>query len=528
MSVDPSSRSATDRRVLVASVFVVGLCSIVYELLVSTTSSYFLGDSVRQFSITIGTYMAAMGAGSYLVRYVRGAGPARDLAAFVWVELALGLVGALSVPLLYYYFATHGYGGFQAVMLALVVGIGVLTGLEIPLLTRLLAPHFAGEEALSNVLTLDYLGALAATLLFPFVLLPVVGVFQSSIAFGLVNVLVATYTAFHFRENPRRARQLLLCGAGALALVASLGLSAKLLSAWEDALYRDPIVYTETTPYQTLTVTRSGDDTRLYLDHVIQWSTRDEYRYHESLVHPALLAAATPPRRVLVLGGGEGLAVREILRHRSVREVVVVDIDTAIFRLAREHRQVRAANAGALDDPRVTALARDAFVYVHEATEPFDAIVVDLPDPTTDATARLYSVAFFRQCARLLAAGGTLVTQATGPFHTREAFWCIGATVRAGLAASGGGGGYAVEPYHSYVPAFGDWGFWLARPGGGAGLREPDFPTRYFSARQWALDRHFPSDLDAADVVPNRLDRPVLLDYYLDEWRSWSGEKQVW
>ena len=504
---------AGERRALVASVFVVGLCSIVYELLVSTTSSYFLGDSIRQFSLTIGVYLAGMGLGSYLVRFLRG----EAVGLFVRAELALGLVGGLSVPLLYGYFAAVGYAGFQAVMLATVATVGTLTGLEIPLLTRLLAPHFRGEEALSNVLTLDYVGALAATLLFPFVLLPLVGVFQSSLAFGAVNVAVAIYAALRLGRGERR---LAIAGAALLALLgAGFGLSAKLLAAWRDALFRDPIVYTEQTPYQSLTMTRRGDDTRLYIDRVIQWSATDEYRYHESLVHPTL-SSVHAPRRVLVLGGGEGLAVREVLRHESVDSVTVVDIDPAVFRLARTQPQLLRLNERALFDPRVRTVARDAFVFLREVTTPYDAIVVDLPDPSTDAVARLYSVEFFRLCRRALRAGGGLATQATGPFHTRRAFWSIGATLReAGFGES--------RPYHAYVASFGEWGFWMS-PGELGGPRDVDFPTRYYTPGQFAHDTHFPADIGPVAVEPNGLDRPVLLDYYLDDWRRWSGERTVW
>ncbi len=491
----------------------VGLCSIVYELLISTTSSYLLGDSITQFSITIGTYMAAMGLGSYLVRYLSGGA----LQLFVVTELALGVVGALCVPILYGYFAEVGYGGFQAVMLGLVAVIGTLTGLEIPLLTRLLGPHFAGETALSNVLTLDYVGALAATLLFPFVLLPFVGVFQSSIAFGMVNVAVACYTARRFRDELPGASRYVLLGSTLLVLLALLfGLSAKLLAGWQDRLFRDPVVYAQTTPYQTLTMTRAGDDLRLYIDRVIQWSAEDEYRYHESLVHPAMLSVAAP-RRVLVLGGGEGLAVREILRHSEVDSVTVVDIDPAIFGLARTHRQLLAVNGRSLLDPRVRAVAEDAFVFLSRGTGTYDVIVADLPDPTNESVARLYSVEFFTLCARHLAPGGAFVTQATGPSHTNDAFWCIGAGVRAGVAEA--------VPYHSYVPSFGDWGFWLA--GGRSSLRAPDFPTRYFTPAQFALDRRLPKDLWVGEgTAASTLNRPILLDLYLADLRR--GEVQVW
>ncbi len=508
----------SNRAVLVASIFVVGLCSIVYELLISTTSSYFLGDSIKQFSITIGVYMAAMGLGSFLVRYLQG----HALQLFVKVEVVLGLIGALSVPVLYWWFARFGYDWFQLVMLGFVIAIGTLTGLEIPLLTRLLQPYFRGEEALSNVLTLDYIGALAATLLFPFILLPFVGVFQSSIVFGIVNVVVACYAAWHFRQNPRRRTSIAFAGLSLLCLLGLLSLSAKLLEDWRGDLFRDRIVYTETSPYQTLTVTQANADTRLYIDRVIQWSSIDEYRYHESLVHPAMLSVLSP-KHVLVLGGGEGLAVREILKHESVDSITVVDIDPAIFRLARTQRQLLSLNGRALFDPRVRTVAEDAFVFLRSAKQQYDVIIADLPDPTTDAVARLYSLEFFRLCRQHLRQGGAFATQATGPYHTSRAFWSIGATV----AEAWDDDSAAAEliSYHSYVPSFGDWGFWLV-PGGAS--RAPDFAVRYYSQEQFMRDQQFPQDMQREEVEVNTLDRPRLLDYYLEDWRRWSGEKVVW
>jgi len=521
----------SDRAVLIASVFVVGLCSIIYELLISTTSSYFLGDSITQFSITIGVYMAAMGLGSFFIRYLKG----DTLLLFVKVELALGVFGALSVPVLYLWFSTYGYNWFQTVMLSFVVVIGTLTGFEIPLLTRLLQPHFNGEEALSNVLTLDYVGALGATLLFPFILLPFIGVFQSSIIFGIVNVLVALYTVFHFRQNPKRAKFIVISIGLLIALGVLLGLSAKLLEDWRGKLFRDPIISTETTPYQSLTMTRKGNDTRLYIDRVIQWSSTDEYRYHESLVHPALLSVETP-KQVLVLGGGEGLAVREILRHPQVDSVTVVDIDPAIFNLAQTQRQLLDLNQRALFDPRVRTVAQDAFVFLFEATKQYDVVIADLPDPTNDAIARLYSVEFFRLCRRVLRKGGALATQATGPFHTKKAFWCIGETLEEAFnltkqlntAPAQDSTASSLIPYHTYVASFGDWGFWLLPGNKGEGFRKLPFSPKYYSRQQFRVDAMFPRDMGPINVKPNTLDQPRLLEYYLEDWKRLSGEKVVW
>ena len=160
---NPAAPSSTHVKVLIFSTFIAGLCSIVYELLIATTGSYFLGDSIRQFSLVIGFYMAFMGVGSYLSRLI----PDRLLLqAFVLFEILLGLAGGLSVPLLYFSFAYLEF--FQGALLLATSLVGVLIGLEIPLLSRLMSHNFPLKDNISNILSLDYLGALIATLLFPF------------------------------------------------------------------------------------------------------------------------------------------------------------------------------------------------------------------------------------------------------------------------------------------------------------------------------------------------------------------------
>ncbi len=511
----PPQSPAGERLVLIGSIFIAGLCSIIYELLISTTSSYFLGDSVVQFSITIGVFMAAMGLGAWMSRVFQHDLPVR----FIEVELLLGIVGGISVPLLYYAFAENGGGlRFSILMISLIVIIGALTGLEIPLLTRIMKQYYPLKINLSNVLSLDYLGALAATLLFPFVLLPWLGVFASSLVFGLVNILLAGLNLRVFRNllsRRRRRRYGMAWGVLTAGFIIALFLSGAFLAQWQDQLFRDRIVYAKTTPYQNLVLTKRGEEVRLYIDRIIQFSSFDEYRYHESLVHPAF-SVAPYHRRVLVLGGGEGLAVREILKYPAVEAVVVVDIDPEVFRLGRTNPHVTALNGGALDDERVTTIAQDAFRYLQAPHPPFDLVIVDLPDPSNENLARLYSREFFMLIFKQLTPNGIMVTQATSPFHTRKAFWCIAATVRAA-------GFTSTRPYHAYVPSFGDWGFVL-----GAKTERPpeniriDVPTHFLNDTTVRRLFYFEPDLRLDSILPSTLDRPRLLEYYLADWRRWS------
>jgi spermidine synthase len=497
--------------VLVVAIFVAGLCSIVYELLIGTASSYFLGDSIQQFSITIGLFMAAMGLGSYLSRGLTD----RALRQFVVVEIALAIIGGCSIPALYVLFAFTEL--YQPAMMLLIVVIGGLTGLEIPILVMMLRRQTTLKKNLSNVLSLDYLGALAATLLFPFVLLPMLGIFRSSLAVGLLNLVIALVVLRAFRDELEPAAHQSYVTWSALAGVALIGMfigSPHLLKPWHNAVYEDRVVMVKETPYQKIVMTRGGDDVRLFLDGNLQFSSVDEYRYHEALVHPAMAAA---PRRanVLVLGGGDGMAVREILKHADVERVTLVDLDPAMTELALNHPVLIQLNQRALEDARVTVVNDDAMLYLRAATERWDVIIGDLPDPNNTGLSRLYSREFFGLVKRRLAETGLFITQATSPMFARKAFWCIDASIR--------GAGMVTKPYHAYVPSFGDWGFVMAsrHPVNVEGLHI-EVPTRFLDDETVPRLFVFERDLRGGDVELSTLDEPKVLTYYLAGWKRWD------
>ena len=516
----PAPLSDRQVRVLLTSVLVVAACGLLYELIVGTLSSYLLGNSTLHFSLTIGGFMTAMGLGSLLSRRVHG----DPLAWFVGVELAIAAAGGGAAALLYaaYAWAPALYHG---VMAAAVLVIGALVGLEIPLVARAL--DRAGRQrrdTVANVLAVDYVGALVAALAFPFILLPGLGVLRTSFVAGAVNLGVVAACLWAFKRPLGRRWRPLALAAGALAvpLVAGVAGSAWLSASLEAELYRAPILHAERSPYQKLVVTRSGaGDTRLFLDGALQFATSDEYRYHESLVHPALALAARR-QRLLILGGGDGLAVREALKWPGVQTITLVDLDPAVTRLARRHPALREANGGALDDPRVTLVHEDAYAFVEAARDTWDAVIVDLPDPNHESLAKLYSRPFYALLRQRLGAGATVAVQSTSPYFAREAFWSIVATAEAAELNP--------VPYHVYVPSFGDWGFFLGsthnvRPDRFAARLGPlaGAPLRFLTPEAFAAARTFTPDLARpAGVRVNTLDEPVLLDYYQTGWQQWQ------
>ena len=498
---------------LLVSVFVVAACGLVYELAAGALASYLLGDSVLQFSTVIGTYLFAMGLGSWASRLVE-----RELVAlFLRVELAVGLVGGLMPAALFTaYSVLPGSGGasFRALLYGLVLLVGVLVGLEIPLVMRILKRHFreryALKELVSQVLTFDYLGALVVAVAFPLLLLPQLGLVRTGVLFGLLNAAVAVWALWLFRgELARRRANALACAAAVLVLGGAM-VGADALTSWaEDRFYGDHIIVRENSDYQRVVVTSGPTGVRLYLNGNLQFHSRDEYRYHEALVHPAL-AAQGAPRKVLVLGGGDGMAVREVLRYPGVEQVVLVELDPHIVALFRDHALLRRLNDDSLHSPKLRIVQADAFTWLEQHDEMFDAIVIDFPDPTNFSLGKLYTTTFYERVDRHLAAGGFAVVQTTSPLLARRSFWTVVATVEAvGLTAT---------PYHAHVPSFGEWGFVLMS-------RRPWQPPRTLppGLRFLTVDGlnallQFPPDMARVDVQPNRLSNQVLVHTFEEEW----------
>ncbi len=512
-SPEPSGaeRPAT-AKLLYVNVLILASCGLIYELLAGTLGSYLLGDSVTQFSLVIGLYLSAMGVGAWLSRHLSG-----NLARrFIEVELAVALVGGTSAPILY--FAFSQVQSFQLVLLGFVLAIGTLVGLELPLLMRLCQSQVAFKDLVAQVLTFDYAGALLASLLFPLVFVPQLGLVRTSLIVGLGNALVALWGTWILKDSlprpgPLRVRAALVI----LGLTVGVAFSSRLTTWAESSMYADEIVFSRSSTYQRIVVTKSRAGFQLFLNGNLQFASADEYRYHESLVHPALLAAGAtkPVRRVLVLGGGDGLALREVLAHDSVEAVTLVDLDPAMTDLGSDFAPLAELNRHAFADPRVSVVNDDAMIWLETAPPGWDAAIVDFPDPNNYALGKLYTRRFFQLLARRLSEGGAIGVQATSPLFARRAYWCIIETMRAS--------GLHVHPYQTTVPSFGVWGFALARREPFEPPREPPgLPLRYLDAEALGAMFRFPTDMAPVQVEINRLDNQQLVRYYDADWRRWQ------
>jgi len=493
--------------VLLFSILIVALCGIVYELIIGTISSYLLGNSVYQFSLTIGFFMFAMGLGSLISKYFSE----QYVRNFILVEIAIALIGGISSVLLFmaFPFARILY---ELVMYSLIMVIGALVGMEIPILTTLLAKNKKIKDSIADVMSLDYVGALIGSVSFPLLLLPSLGLIQSSFAIGLINILVATVNVLVFRRVLVHFRWMMLTCIAVLALLIACVLFGTYITRYaEKHLYFDQIIYTEQTPYQKLVVTRSTNtrEQRLYIDGHIQFSSRDEYRYHEYIVHP-LLAIEGKRENVLILGGGDGLAAREVLKYKDVKRVDLVDIDPEMLRIARELPILRRLNNKSLEDSRLRSYSEDAFSFINQVGIAYDRVIVDMPDPHNEAINKLYSREFYSMIAKRMAPGGVIVTQSSSPFYTRRVFWCIEETLSQVFADT--------LSYHTALPSFGIWGFNLARRG------EPlpeafnfDVPTRAITDQSMLAALEFDKDMMKVDTPVNSIMEPKLYQLYIED-----------
>ncbi len=507
--------------ILFLNVMIVATCGLIYELLAGTLASYVLGDSVTQFSLIIGIYLFSMGVGSWLSRFIE-----TDLERrFIDVELGVAIIGGASAPLLFLTFAHLSY--FQVVLYGVVFVIGTLVGLEIPLLMRILKDNLDFKELVARVLAFDYIGALAASLLFPIFLVPQLGLVRTSLVFGILNAGVGLWGTWLLRPLIKgRVTGLRVRAVVVIALLAVGVIKADALTSLaEDAMFADDIVYAKTTHYQRIVVTRGRAGFQLFLNGNLQFSSTDEYRYHEALVHPAMMLASEgegdggnnsrAPRRVVVLGGGDGLAVREILKYPSVESVTLVDLDNDMTELSRRFPPLAELNRGALDDPRVRVVNADAMIWLEEANDLFDAAIIDFPDPNTFALGKLYTTRFYRLLKTRLAPHAAVSIQSTSPLFARASFWCIVRTLEAA--------GFSVRPYYTAVPSFGVWGYALARDGAPF-----DPPARAPSGLRFLDDASMramfvlPVDLGPVPVEINRLDNQTLVRYYESEWRRYE------
>lgn len=494
---------------LLFSVFIIATCGLVYELIHAAIASYLLGDSITQFSTVIGVYLFSMGIGSYLSKYVKK----NLIHVFIRVELIIGLLGGCSSALLFYLFQNGS--NFHVALYGMVSLIGILVGLEIPLLMRILKDRWEFSELVSKIFTFDYIGALLASLLFPLILVPHLGLLRTAFLFGIMNLLIGLWTVYLFRNKLRSVTGYYITGGIFLTILLCGIIYATRFMEWlETSNYSDSIIYSKSTSYQRIVITRHRDDLRLYLNGNLQFSSRDEYRYHEALVHP-VLAQGVRGGDVLILGGGDGIAAREVLKYPDIKSITLVDLDPMMTELFSTHPVLCALNNNSLSSTKVNIINADAFVWLKETNRKnYDAIIIDFPDPSNFSLGKLYSTAFYRLIKSNLKPAGVGVVQSTSPLFARQSFWCIDETLRCV--------GFVTQPYHTYLPSFGEWGFIKFTMD--RFEKDYQFPkeVQFITLEGMSNMTHFPPDMDHIVAEPNSLNNQMLVHYFEKEWSKYT------
>ena len=529
--------------------FVMGACGLAYEYTLSKVASDLLGNPARQWAIIIGIMMFFMGVGSDLQKYLTNK---NLLDKFIAVEIFIGILGAFGpISLLYMYGIQPDY--YILVQFFFIAGIGLGIGIEIPLITRINETYTKELKInLAGVLKMDYIGALAGSLIWIFLLPKFFTLIQSAFVLGIFNIIIGAFSLYFFRKLVCHKKAILIFTCAALIAV-SLGyhFSIKWTSFSEQYLYRDRIVFSHTTPYQHIILTESrAGDVSCYINGHLQFNSYDEYIYHENLIHPAF-AIAPYKKNILILGGGDGLALREVLKYPEVEKVTLCDIDPMMTTLAKENSYFCSLNDNSLENSRLTILKNNALIptgkelllidkiekevniinidaakFVEQISGVYDIIIIDFPDPNSQDLSKLYSKLFYKNVVKKLSAYGIIVQQSSSPFHAKEAFLCIGRTMK--------NSGLEVIPFHDNVPTFGDWGWWI---GGSANFYSSEMisdklqsltyisvPTKYLTPDLIAASLIFgKNQLITEQTDINTIISNKAFDYYLKSWQRVSN-----
>jgi spermidine synthase len=539
--------------------FASGACGIILEYIQASLASMILGNSFEQWAMVIGLMLFWMGFGSLIQSKIS---KTFLIPAFILVETGLALAGGFSPTLTYLAYSHTAH--YSLVLYFFVSFIGIMIGLEIPVIIRI-NNDFAKELStnLGNILSADYLGSLIGSFIYVFVLLRFTPITQAAFFTAGANFFLALITFAYFTKKRLIRRPALLAflmTAACSVLLYGLFHTRDWNTRIEQPLYDDPIVFSSTSRYQHIVITHYPplDDIRLFLNGNLQFSSVDEKRYHEPMVHPAMNLAPVHSR-VLILGGGDGCALREVLKYPEVKEVLLVDLDPAMTELARTHPLLTRINRDAFKDARLSVTADqgisdggpsqiyvdlpesrkqapapartqrvasvrymnvDADRFLDRAGGAFDVIIIDMPDPSTPELAKLYSKEFYQKVRMHLSQHGIAVVQATSPYLARESFLCIGRTLESA--------GFATLPYHENVPSFGDWGWFIAWHGNlnrkkvMARIDRLDISveTQFLTPALFQSERVFGKGaLETSNRHINTLLHPVLLSIYNHE--SW-------
>jgi spermidine synthase len=520
----------TPSRTLKIALFATGLSGIVAEYILSTLATYFLGDSVKQFTLIVSVMLFSMGLGSRLSQFFKK----NLIELFIACELILSVLVSFCSLLTYGIASVSEWIG--VVIYTLSVLIGLLIGFEIPLVTRINENYEELRFNISSVMEKDYYGSLLGGVFFAFIGLPFIGLTYTPFILGIINFLVGVLVLFTLTSlfaAKWQARLKLISLAVLGVIIFGLVAAKPIVMYGEQKRYKDKIVFEEQSRYQKIVMTQYKDDYWLYLNSHLQFSTFDEWLYHEPLVHPVMQFATQSENKnntrgkkegkidVLILGGGDGCAAREVLKYDNINSITLVDLDPSMTKLGKENPIITKVNQNSLNNERVKVYNSDAFNFLADSMVFYDVMIVDFPDPKTIEVNRLYTLEFYQLCYQHLRPQGIMITQAGSPYYATKAFDCIDKTMQAA--------GFQTLPMHNQVLTMGEWG-WVI---GNKTLKSEDLKkamqslqiknieTKWLNndamlqitsfGKQWKI-----SEEEINELEVNTIHNPVLYRYYQD------------
>ena len=504
--------------VLKAAIFATGFAGIVAEYILSTLATYFIGNSIFQWTIIVSLMLFCMGLGSRISTKIT-----KNLVRnFLLLELSLSLIVSFSSTLVYTIAAFSTY--YEILIYSLSMLVGLLIGIEIPLVVRINKEFEDLKTNISSILEKDYYGSLLGGVFFAFIGLPILGLSYTPFVLGLVNFFVACIVWYRFKNKiiPKQKRIVnFLLVSTLLVLIAGLSFTKEVITWGEQKKYKDKVVFSEQTKYQNIVITEWKDENWLYLNGNLQFCSIDEEMYHEPLVHPIMQLHAKP-QNILILGGGDGCAVRELLKYSSVKSIDMVDLDSKMTQLGKDHPVLVSINEGSMHSEKLSIYNKDAYAHLELDNNSFyDVIIIDLPDPRSIELGRLYSHEFYSICYRKLRPNGYIITQAGSPYFATKAFQCIEKTMQSAK--------FSTIPLHNQVLSMGEWGWVIGAKNNTNSKNElkqqlqslefSTISTKWINNEAMQLITSFGKDVffnNHKEIEINKIHNPVLYQYYLN------------
>jgi spermidine synthase len=552
--------------ILIGIMAVLAACGLIYEYLLSHYAGRVLGAVETAIYAMIGIMIVSMGLGAFAARWFK-----QPFTAFAWLEAIIALIGMTAILLIAAIIAlTHTLPQVLTNVFNLPPGtvldgqilvslqtmasftpyiagflLGFLIGMEIPLIARIRQQIYGAylENNVGTIYGADYVGAGVGAAIWVMFMLSM-DITKAAVLTALLNTLAGLIFLWRYFDKVQWRKTLLgfhILLLALLLLLANKGQSW--MQQFTNVLYKDQVVYATQSNYQHIAVTEryvSPDlppITDLYLNGRLQFSSADEHIYHSMLVYPAM-AASRRHDNVLLIGGGDGLALRNVLKWQP-QQVTLIDLDATLVELFSEdntltddaairiNQRMTALNQQAFSDTNVNVIIGDAFVEVEPLIKKglkFDTIIIDLPDPSHPDLNKLYSDFFYAKVNQLLQGDGALVIQSTSPYHAKRAFQSIGKTVKAA------GFGH-VEQYRQNVPSFGEWGWTIATKTGQKASQRIQAIQRLPIADDWLSQQLmlsafvFPANFyrNINKIEVNYLGSAVLFRYHHQAWQKDEG-----